>query len=93
MTPDQARNARMLLGWSPTKLAHISGLPLTAVLTLERIGAADVAEVQRTETALTRAGAEFDDEDGDGRWGASCNRHLAGRAARMPLAARTRLWR
>src|SRR4051812_34214943 len=62
MTSDQARTARALLGWEPTKLARTSGVPLASILVLERIGVADPAEIASIQTTLELAGAEFTDD-------------------------------
>ena len=59
MTSDQARAARTLLGWEPAELARASGVPLTSILTFERIGLADPAEISQIKSALEQAGVDF----------------------------------
>jgi hypothetical protein len=66
MTPDQVRRARFLLGWRPEYLARVSDVPVSAVITLERIGSAEHEYKRRIQAALEQAGVAFTNGDEPG---------------------------
>ena len=59
MTRSQALTARALLGWSPQRLAEVSGVPFNSVITLERLGSAEAEYKRRIRAALEQAGVVF----------------------------------
>ncbi len=64
MTPGFVMNARRLLGWSRETLATLSGVPISAVLTYERLGRADAMQATAMRVALEAAGVEFESLEG-----------------------------
>jgi len=63
ITRHQGLAARRLLGWSPERLAQMSGLPISSIFPWERIGLADKREVEAMRAALQAGGLEFTDDN------------------------------
>ncbi len=66
LTPRQIMNARRLLSWSRETLATMSNVPISVVLTYERIGRADAVQATAMRAALEATGAEFEGGDSPG---------------------------
>jgi DNA-binding transcriptional regulator YiaG len=67
MTPAQCRAARSLLNMTQPQLAHVAGLGLSTVVDFERERRLVSNEArQKLRGALSKAGAEFIDENGGG---------------------------
>lgn len=69
LTAEQLRAARALLRWRQKGLAEAAGISLETVKRLESLRgpiSAQTSTVMALETALTKAGVEFIDENGDG---------------------------
>jgi hypothetical protein len=59
LTADHVRIARDLLGWSQYRLSVVSGVPFSAVATLERSGLVREAVEARLRSTLEQAGIEI----------------------------------
>jgi DNA-directed RNA polymerase specialized sigma24 family protein len=59
MTRSQAVTARALLGWSPERLARASGVPVSSVYMLARLGSAGPEHDERIRATLEQAGVVF----------------------------------
>jgi hypothetical protein len=66
ITPEQSREGRILLGWTPFRLALLAGISLQRVSSFEAAAEASFKTVAAIQEALEGAGVEFIPGNGGG---------------------------